>query len=1173
MVRVRRILAIRSRSPSFIGAGAACLCVICSVTTLGARGRRAAAVARDVVQYLEGRRAERGGSRAAERIELPSPEGGTVAYYADSADEGPGTWLGKGASALGLGGVVHGGDLTRILEGNHPATGEPLIAAQGSAGRKGGGTLALDDRPGWTMTDAARAAGVTARYLRRLAADTEQAGVRRAMEVMAGVTLTPAPAQWLAAERVGKGWVVTGDELRAFMARREPPAVVVGYDVTFSAEKSVSALWARGDDATRAEVLAAIDRSVAAGVQYLESHAFRVRVRGERQAATGLVAASYLHTTSRAADPQLHRHVVVANVATGPDGIARAVDATALYHHAKTAGYLAAAELRHQLTARLGVTWTPVARGLSEIDGVPHEALSAISTRSKEMAALARELALGDGGGVTTRSAAARQTLALATRAAKEAGYDPEALRARWTETLEAAGFDREAAKAVVHRVDGPQVVERSETEALFAHLAAEGGPTATQATFDRRDVLQAVAAWSIDRLSAEACQDLADRWLVTPEVVALQPDQARTWGADLIHRGDGTTVAVGTEQLYTTRTVLALERRIADRYRAGRGAGRAVVPQATVERVLAEPSFAHLADEQRDLVRRVTTSGDGTGLVVGPAGTGKTTALEAAARSWEAAGHQVVGASVNGAAAERLGRAAGIESRTVASLLHHLDHEAPGAGVPVAGEDTVVVLDEASTLGNRDLDRLMAHLEARGATLRLVGDPAQHTAVGAGGAFRHLVESHPADVASLSVNRRQVGADMAEVRLALTEYRDHQVAEALARLDADQRIVTAPSAAELLDTLAADWYAERQRQLADPTIEPSSMTAAHHDERRELTDRARALLQADGTLSGPELVTRAGRFQAGDEVVAKRPTPDLRPEGGGYESRVKNGIRGTVVDVGTDHLVIDFEHRGEIRVPRTYIEHEVAPGVRGGLLHAYCLTTHTAQGDTYAKSHHLGSDRSSRAELYVGLTRGREEVRLYAVSRDQFLGRLGDELPRLHEVLDPARAMVASAVAGGHERLASEVDPLSAEAAALDAHRSLRELATLRRRGERASAEVFARAYDLGADRIGHEAVANPPERILRFLGPRPGAPGAAADPSVQDRWDAAVRTVAVYAATYEPRPFPGRATDELVGLRALAPDPGAWDAVDAAVTEVLAVVPEVAPRLDPVIDLEVAP
>ena len=230
------------------------------------------------------------------------------------------------------------------------------------------------------------------------------------------------------------------------------------------------------------------------------------------------------------------------------------------------------------------------------------------------------------------------------------------------------------------------------------------------------------------------------------------------------------------------------------------------------------------------------------------------------------------------------------------------------------------------------------------------MGDPVQHSAVGAGGAFRWLVENYPGDVAGLTINRRQVGGHLSEVRLALDEYRSGAIVGALARLDADQRVVTADSASELFDSLVADWYVDRQRTRDEPTFERSSMTAAHHDERRALVDRARAFLRADGTLHGVEMTVAGTSYCAGDEVIAKVPDRSLRPTGGDRQSFVKNGSRGTVVTVAEDHLMVDFEHRGEIRIPRSYLEQDFGHGAKGALLHSYCLTTYAAQGDVYKR-------------------------------------------------------------------------------------------------------------------------------------------------------------------------------------------------------------------------------
>jgi conjugative relaxase-like TrwC/TraI family protein len=1054
---------------------------------------------------------------------------------------------------------VDGADLRSVLSGLDPRTHEPVIGAQGSAGRAGGPSGRLDSRKWWTLREASEVIGVSPSYLRRLVDQTQVAIAERTFALMAGQATSPWTSLWLVAEKHGRAWRVSAGELRDYMNMRQPPTVVVGYDVTFSVEKSVSALWARADDGVRAEIIASVDASVVAGVTYLERQALRVRIGGLRQEARGMVAASYLHSTSRALDPQLHRHVVVANAATGPDGVSRAVDSPSLFHHAKTAGYVAGAELRHQLTARLGVQWTTVSRGLSEVVGVSEEAMVAISTRSHEMAAAAMAIDVESAGAIVTESLAARQVLALATRTPKVRGVDPERLRAGWVHTLDAVGLDAEALDGALHRVVGPTLIRSEEVAELYEHLASDHGVTENQATFDRRHVIQAVASWSVDRLSAAACEDLADHWLHHPEVVPLRSERRQIQGADVIRRRDGVVVAAAAERQFTTRTMLATEARIEANYERGRGLGRAVVAEHTVDAVLALPAFAHLSGEQRDLVRHLTSAGHETTLVHGPAGTGKTTAIEAAARAWEVQGFRVLGASVNGNGAEILGRSAGIESTTVASLLWRVEH----GDAWLLGDRTVVVLDEATTLATRDLDRLLTYVHEGGASLHLVGDPAQHSAVGAGGAFRWLVETYPDDVAALTINRRQLGEEMAEVRLAVEEYRSGAIGAAMSRLEDDARIVTAESATELFDALATDWYVDRQRSASDSAFERSSMTAAHHDERRALVDRARAMLRADGTLHGPELVAAGTRFSAGDEVMARVPDRTLRPEGGDRGSFVKNGSRGTVLEVAQDHIRVDFEHRGPIDVPRAYLEQEVALGVRGGLLHSYCLTTYAAQGDTYGAARHLGTDHSSRAELYVGLTRGRHDATLYAVRRsDVMTPMLDDGLPRLRDDTSAARAMAASAAGGGSERLGREVDPMVMEASSLADRHSIGELAAMVGADIDGQQSVLRRAYELARHRVVAEAIIDPPSIVREMLGDRPPlVHGEQADGTGRPTrvlWDNAVAAVALYRATHDCRSSPSdNPTNELIGLCALAPDPDAWDRVDALVGEYMATVP----------------
>ena len=148
---------------------------------------------------------------------------------------------------------------------------------------------------------------------------------------------------------------VTVEELARFDQARRGQRATIGFDVTFSAPKSVSVLWAVADPGVEAAILDSIHAAVQAGMRYLEQQAIACRIRGTVTQGDGLLAAGYLHATNRNLDPQLHWHVVVANMTTGTRRQVRALDGRQLYLHAKTAGFLASAELRHQLTTRLGV--------------------------------------------------------------------------------------------------------------------------------------------------------------------------------------------------------------------------------------------------------------------------------------------------------------------------------------------------------------------------------------------------------------------------------------------------------------------------------------------------------------------------------------------------------------------------------------------------------------------------------------------------------------------------------------------------------------------------------------------------------------------------------------------------------------------------------------------------
>src|SRR3954447_24515593 len=262
----------------------------------------------------------------------------------------------------------------------------------------------------------------------------------------------------------------SGERLVPERERRVP-----GFDVTFSAPKSVSVLFGLGDEPLRRAIRVAHEEAVADGLAYLERMASRGR-RGEGGRISidgnGFVGAAFRHRTSLAGDRQLRTHVLVANVVEGVDGRWSALDGRGIYQHGKTAGYLYEAALRERLTARLGVAWGPVRHGIADIEGFPPRVLRAFSRRRAEVEAeLERR---GES------SAAAARMATLATRRRKDYGVVPEQLVAEWRERAARLGFDRESLRAVLGRRPDR---EPAEWARAFGRLASAKGLTHRRAT------------------------------------------------------------------------------------------------------------------------------------------------------------------------------------------------------------------------------------------------------------------------------------------------------------------------------------------------------------------------------------------------------------------------------------------------------------------------------------------------------------------------------------------------------------------------------------------------------------------------------------------------------------------------------------------------------------------
>lgn len=708
---------------------------------------------------------------------------------------------------------------------------------------------------------------------------------------------------------------------------REP---VPGFDLTFSAPKSVSLTWALGGHPVSSQVTEAHRIAVREALSYLERSACWVR-RGAGGSqflqGAGFLAAAYTHRSSRAGDPQLHTHVLIANATLGPDGRWSRLYHPALYEHAKTASYIYEAHLRWELTMRLGVEWGPVVKGIADIRGFSAEQLRRFSTRRAVILAAAGE-------GASARS---MQVATLATRRAKERDLAEESLRELWRAKGAEVGLGREAIARMLGRERPGQTVLTAEQ--------LERSATAHASHFDRRGAIQAVADNLPHGEPAGGVEALADAFLASGSVMRIAEGP----------RGPR----------FTTRRIWELERRaLANAKELSEAGSRCLVHPIPVQRVLdARPS---LKEDQRAMVERLLSGGRGLEVVIGEAGTGKTYATVAAAQGWGAEGVRLLAAAPTWRAANVL-RAEGVGAVTVAKLLGDLDGAAEG-GEGAMSSRTVLLIDEAGMVDSQSLARLVGHAHAARAKLVLIGDPAQLGEIEAGGLFSAIADrSDPIRLDQVIRHEHDLDREAAKL------IREGRGAEAFDRYLAEERVRVFADAAERREAIVEEWAAAKGRG------EDALMIAKLNSERQRLNEQARELLKEQGKLGAEEIQVGGRPFAVGDEVITR--VNDQRAH---LYNRERWRVEEVDLDSGRMRLAgIDTPGR-QVGVDPGYLGRVNPVDGAPALEHAYAVTVYQAQGATVDKAFVLADSSMDRQELYVAASRSRQETFFYATPEAQ---------------------------------------------------------------------------------------------------------------------------------------------------------------------------------------------
>ena len=773
-------------------------------------------------------------------------------------------------------------------------------------------------------------------------------------------------------------------------ARRQR-ASVSGFELVFSPPKSFSVAWGLGDVALKEQLSAAHDEALAETIGIMEDRYLRTRVgtNGVAQVRTrGAVAARFDHWNSRALDPHLHTHVLVANRVQGEDGRWRTVDSRgALMPAAVTLSETYTALLMDRVTQRLGWAWSDtnaaepalerefeeeVAQARSskwELNGVPVALVTAFSQRSlgiqDRVDSLVESFRAERG-----RSPRPSELLRLRERARRDTApakevVSLELLSAMWQERARTLGVGlgwleelRDRGRDVVESL--PRALARGDdVHPKHIEWVINGALLALRdrSTWRRHNVAAEAQRLLRDVRFASSSDRQAAVDLVVEEVVSravpLSPP-ARFPTPVQFQSPDGfTAFSPAMVQMFTTTDVLEAEERIIGALDTSPSCPAALVDTVSL-------SSGQLDAGQVAAVLAIATSRRPLDVLVGPAGTGKTTTLRELRAVWERqhGPGSVTGLAPSAAAAAVLAQSLEISTENTAKWLFENDRGAAGWSFH-AGQ--LVIVDEASLAGTIAIDRLQEQAVAAGAKLLLVGDPAQMAAVDAGGGLElvvsHLGETAPTLDRVWRFRAEWESAASLGLRVGRIDVLDEY--EQQGRLHSGDQETA-------LDAAYAAWSRDESSGLH------SILVADTREVMNDLNRRAQARQIEGGAVGGRRTFEISGGLVAyrGDRVLTRANDRRLVTARGAF---VKNGQAWTVAEVYHDGSIALRDDTGDtIVVGADYAGRAIDLG--------YAVTAHRAQGLTVDTSHVIVSESTPRESFYVGMTRGRVTNHAYAV-------------------------------------------------------------------------------------------------------------------------------------------------------------------------------------------------
>ncbi len=742
-------------------------------------------------------------------------------------------------------------------------------------------------------------------------------------------------------DSLGLGGKTVGPEFEKILDGRKPDGKPLyqkghdgrrlGFDITFSPDKSLSLLWARGIEPERRKIESLVEKSVKETLTYAKKHVLNDCVRRgaggkTREAPKDLTFALFQHGTSRLQDPQLHVHCILMNAAERKDGSWGAIEGKALFERQKELRAVFDNSLSYHLERELGVACIKTPDGF-RIQGIPEKVIVAFSKRREEIEEFAQEK------GLTTQQAG--NQIALITR--QEKTMADRDLIQDWQKQFDDLGFSHSYAKSLYqNRSPRRNVTEQEKEKAIESSLLRIEQRTTVFRDTDLKSgfISDLMGRWSTPELSSFLEQGLSS------ERIKAVPEKTNTFTTDAIQ-----------ERIDETKTLMVeLNQRFSK-----------VVEDTQVTAILEQFVERGMSQEQKKVAEGLLKGPDFQ-VVVGAAGTGKSVSLEAVREGFEGEGYRVRGLAPTGKAAQGLQDSSGIPSMTLHKFTYGLEK-----GTEFLKAKDVLIVDEAGMIGQERMETLLKATQESGAKLVLVGDHKQLQPIDYGKPFEDAtVTVEPLELTQ--VWRQKVEWQKA----AAEEVRAWTVRGGLIAYEGQGRVFHSESFEKSCERIVEDYRKDRSLGCSQLVLAPTNELV----EKLNLSLRHALIedgaIHNKGSISIPienqkkENVQRS--FSPGDQIVFLK---------NDYKVGVRNGDTATI-----SH--IERVERGVFRI-KADMGQDKSVSFKTDSYHSfdygYAVTIHKSQGATADKSYVVVSKDMGPQGFYVALSRHQQDAQIYSSS------------------------------------------------------------------------------------------------------------------------------------------------------------------------------------------------